>query len=86
MWILKLTVYFHTHKDIEINDGNNSWRSRDKVFSTIKEKLLAIKSYVEARRVIEDLGLKNTDEVLVHLGFTVQWKGLDIGAATIGLQ
>ncbi|MHC1599284.1 MAG: DUF790 family protein [Candidatus Methanospirareceae archaeon] len=52
----------------------------------VKRELLSIKSYVEARRAIEDFGLTNADEVLAHLGFTVQWKGLDVGAATIMLR
>ncbi len=49
----------------------------------VKDKLVSIKLYVEARRVIEDTGLSNPDEVLAQLGFTVQWKGLDPSAATI---
>jgi predicted nuclease of restriction endonuclease-like RecB superfamily len=49
----------------------------------VKDKLSSIKLYVEARRTIEDMGLSNHDEVLAHLGFTVKWKGLDIGAASI---
>jgi hypothetical protein len=54
----------------------------------VKEKLVSIniKSYVEARRAIEDMGLSNPDEVLAHLGFTVKWKGLDIEAASIELD
>jgi len=51
----------------------------------VRDKLVSIniKSYVEARRTIEDMGLSNPDEVLAKLGFTVKWKGLDIGAASI---
>lgn len=52
----------------------------------LKDKLSSIKPYVEARRVIEEVELSNPDEVLAYLGFTVQWKGLDISAATIALQ
>jgi hypothetical protein len=54
----------------------------------VKEKLVSIniKSYVEARKTIEDIGLSNPDEVLAHLGFTVEWKGLDINRAMIALQ
>jgi len=51
----------------------------------VRDKLVSIniKSYVEARRTIEDMGLSNPDEVLAKLGFTVKWKGLDMGAASI---
>jgi hypothetical protein len=55
------------------------------LLNEVKDKLVSmnIKLYVEARRVIEDIGLPNPDEVLAHLGFTVKWKGLDMAAATI---
>ncbi len=52
----------------------------------VKERLLSIQKYGEARKIIEQTELTNADEVLAHLGFTVQWKGLDVGAATIALQ
>jgi hypothetical protein len=51
----------------------------------IRDKLSSIQLYVEARRIIEDNGLSNPDEVLAELGFKVKWKGLDIGAASIEL-
>jgi uncharacterized membrane protein len=53
------------------------------VLKEVKDKLSSIPLYVEARRAIERVGLSNPDEVLAHLGFTVKWKGLDMGAATI---
>ncbi|MCK4475901.1 MAG: DUF790 family protein, partial [Methanophagales archaeon] len=55
------------------------------LLSEVKEKLSSknIKLYVEARRIIEDIGLLNPDEVLAKIGFKVKWKGLDIGAASI---
>ncbi len=49
----------------------------------VKNKLVSIQKYGEAREAIEALGLSNPDEVLAHLGFPVQWKGLDVSAATI---
>ena len=49
----------------------------------VRGKLVSIKSYVEARRTIIDIGLPNPDEVLAELGFRVKWKGLDMGAASI---
>ncbi|MDI6810595.1 MAG: DUF790 family protein [archaeon] len=52
----------------------------------VKDKLSSIKLYVEARKVIEEFGLTNADEVLAHLGFKVQWKGLDVSGATITLE
>jgi len=58
---------------------------KKRLLRTLKDKLSSIKLYVEARRVIEEAGLSNPDEVLAHLGFTVQWKGLDVNAATIVL-
>jgi hypothetical protein len=39
---------------------------------------------MEARRIVEEAGLANADEVLTHLGFIVKWKGLDVEEATIG--
>jgi hypothetical protein len=59
---------------------------KKELLSKIKEKLTAVEKYVEARDIIEEKGLKNADEVLAHLGFTVKWKGLDPSAATIALQ
>jgi hypothetical protein len=50
----------------------------------IKAKLTAMEKYVEARRIIEEAGLPNADEVLAHLGFRVQWKELDVNEARIG--
>ena len=47
---------------------------------------MVVKKYEEARKTIGDAGLTNADGVLAHLGFTVQWKGLDPSAATIALQ
>jgi hypothetical protein len=54
----------------------------------VKDKLVSmnIKSYVEARKTIEDIGLSNPDEVLAHLGFKVKWTGLDPNVATIDLD
>ncbi len=52
----------------------------------LKEQLMSIEKYVQAREIIEETGLTNADEVLAHLGFRVQWKGLDPSAATIALQ
>ena len=49
-----------------------------------KDKLSSIRLYVEARRVIEEVGLSNPDELLAYLEFTVQWKGLDVDEARIG--
>ncbi|HJH25288.1 MAG TPA: hypothetical protein C5S37_00620 [Methanophagales archaeon] len=50
----------------------------------VKDKLSSIRLYVEARRVIEEAGLSNPDEILAYLEFTVQWKGLDVDEARIG--
>lgn len=60
---------------------------KKELLNEVKEKLVSIniKSYVEARKTIEDIGLSNPDEVLAHLGFTVKWKGLDPSAASIEL-
>jgi hypothetical protein len=41
---------------------------------------------VEARSIIEEAGLRNADEVLAHLGFTVKWMGLNVEEARISLQ
>jgi predicted nuclease of restriction endonuclease-like RecB superfamily len=57
---------------------------RKELLSQIKEKLVAVEKYVEARKTIGDAGLPNADEVLAHLGFKVQWKGLDVNEARIG--
>ncbi|MBA7534763.1 hypothetical protein ES705_27012 [subsurface metagenome] len=61
---------------------------KKELLNEVKDKLVSmnIKSYVEARKAIEDSGLSNPDEVLAHQGFTVQWKGLDMGAASIELD
>ncbi len=56
---------------------------KKELLNEVKDKLVSMDSYVEARRAIEDKGLSNPDEVLAHLGFTVKWKGLDPSAATI---
>jgi len=60
--------------------------AKQKLLRKVKEKLVAVEKYVEARNIIEEAGLRNADEVLAHFGFRVQWKGLDPGAATITLQ
>ncbi|MEA2032125.1 MAG: hypothetical protein U9N41_00905, partial [Euryarchaeota archaeon] len=52
----------------------------------LKVQLMSIEKYVQAREIIEETCLTNADEVLAHLGFRVQWKGLDPSAATIALQ
>jgi len=61
---------------------------KKELLNEVKKKLASknIKLYVEARRIIEDIGLPNPDEVLAHLGFTVKWRGLDVEEATIGLR
>jgi predicted nuclease of restriction endonuclease-like RecB superfamily len=61
---------------------------KKELLNEVKEKLVSmnIKSYVEARKTIEDIGLSNPDEVLAKIGFKVKWKGLDIGAASIELD
>ena len=61
---------------------------KKELLNEVKDKLVSIniKSYVEARRIIEDIGLPNSDEVLAELGFKVKWRGLDIEEATIGLR
>jgi hypothetical protein len=75
------------YKYTELDEGDNPTRSRDTtLLSTIKERLRGVEKYVEARRVIEDYGLTNADEMLAHLGFIVTWKGLDVNEATIALQ
>ena len=47
---------------------------------------MSIRMYVEACEIIEEFGLTNVDGVLAHIWFRVQWKGLDVHEATIGLQ
>ena len=47
---------------------------KKELLDKVKDKLVSIPSYVEARRVIEDIGLPNPDE------------GLDTGAASIDLN
>lgn len=59
---------------------------KKELLSKIKEKLVAVKKHGEASKTIGDAGLTNADGVLAHLGFTVQWKGLDVSAATIALR
>jgi hypothetical protein len=59
---------------------------RKELLSTIKEKIAGVEKYAEARRIIEEAGLTNADEVLVQLGYKVKWKGLDLEEATIALQ
>jgi predicted nuclease of restriction endonuclease-like RecB superfamily len=56
------------------------------LLQTVKEKLVAVEKYVEARSIIEEAGLRNADEVLAHLGFTVKWRGLDPTEARIGIR
>ena len=59
---------------------------RKELLGEVKEKLISISKYVDARKTIEGKGLTNTDEVLAHLGFIVKWKGLDVNETTIALQ
>jgi predicted nuclease of restriction endonuclease-like RecB superfamily len=61
---------------------------KKELLNEVKNKLVSknIQLYVEARKAIEEVGLPNPDEVLAHLGFTVKWKGLDMGAASIELN
>jgi hypothetical protein len=47
---------------------------------------VVVKKYEEARNTIGDAGLTNADGVVARLGFTVQWKGLDVSAVTIALR
>jgi hypothetical protein len=47
---------------------------------------VVVKKYDEARNTIGDAGLTNADGVVARLGFTVQWKGLDVSAVTIALR
>jgi predicted nuclease of restriction endonuclease-like RecB superfamily len=56
---------------------------KKKLLQNVKEKLVAVEKYVEARSIIEAAGLRNADEVLAHLGFSVQWKGLDVEEARV---
>lgn len=51
---------------------------KKELLSAIKEKLTGVEKYGEARKTIEKSGLTNADEILAYLGFTVQWKGLDV--------
>lgn len=53
------------------------------LLSTIREKLVAMQKYAEARKNIEETGLSNADEVLAHLRYKVTRKELDVNAATI---
>jgi predicted nuclease of restriction endonuclease-like RecB superfamily len=59
---------------------------KKELLQEVKEKLVSVRSYLEARAIIEGKGLPNPDEVLAELGFTVNWKGLDPNAATIKLD
>jgi predicted nuclease of restriction endonuclease-like RecB superfamily len=59
---------------------------RKAVLSKIKESLLGVEKYGEAREIIEGAGLPNADEILAYLGYKVTWKGLDVNEATIALQ
>jgi predicted nuclease of restriction endonuclease-like RecB superfamily len=59
---------------------------RKELLKQLKEKLLGVEKYVEARAIIEKTGLTNADEVLAHLGYKVTWKGLDVNEARIGVR
>ena len=61
---------------------------KKELLNEVKKKLTTknIKLYVEARKIIEAMGLPNPDEVLAELGFRVKWKGLDMDAASIELK
>jgi hypothetical protein len=59
---------------------------KKELLEQLKERLLGVEKYVEARRIIAAAGLTNADEVLAHLGFTVKWKGLDVNEAKIGVR
>lgn len=59
---------------------------RKEILSKLKESLLKLNYYGEARKTIEEAGLSNPDEVLNKLGFKIIWKGLDPSAATIELS
>jgi predicted nuclease of restriction endonuclease-like RecB superfamily len=59
---------------------------KKELLSAIKEKLLGVEKYVEAREIIKSAGLPNADEVLAYLGYTVTWKGLDVNAARIRVR
>ena len=59
--------------------------AKNELLQEVKEKLVSVRAYVEARGVIDGFGLPNPDEVLAELGFTVNWKGLDPDAASIKL-
>lgn len=56
---------------------------RKTLLQEVKEKLVTVEKYVEARSIIEAVGLTNADEVLAHLGYKVKWKGLDVDEATL---
>ncbi len=56
--------------------------AKKELLREVKEKLVFVCTYLEARAIIEAAGLP-PDEVLAELGFTVNWKGLDPNAATI---
>ena len=58
---------------------------KKELLEEVKEELISenIKSYVDAREIIEDKGLLNPDEVLAEIGVTVKWKGLDVEEARI---
>lgn len=59
---------------------------KKELLDEVKDKLVAIDSYVDAKRTIDGFSLPNHDEVLAELGFKVKWKGLDMGVATIELS
>lgn len=45
-----------------------------------------MQKYVKARKIIEQEGLTNADEVLAQLRYKVKWKGLNVNEARIGLR
>ena len=51
---------------------------KKELLNEVKDKLVSIniKSYVEARRIIENTGLPNPDEVLARLGFYGRMDGV----------
>ena len=59
---------------------------RKELLEQLKEKLLGLEKYAEARAIIEKTGLTNADEVLAYLGYKVTWKGLDVNEAMIGVR
>jgi hypothetical protein len=59
---------------------------KNKVLRHTQGEIGGREKYAEARRIIEEAGLTNADEVLAHLGLREQWKGLVVEEARIGLQ